>query len=333
MRMKDVVDRIDDHQRRRDRERYDAPLENRRPFLPPQRRSRLQFILVGLVLLLIAGGSAVWQGNKTTAVGVDEVVERFRTERSERAVAGPGTAAIEGGAATGPVAPVAPALDGTERSSVGQAQEVDGPFALPPEGVYPYHVTGGEKLSVFGAEHRYPERVYSTTRHVGACGWEARIDVIEEHVDIVGLCSAQDVLHQTSQTRIVSFFGVRQHVTMTCEPVLVVHDTSDDPGTKTSEVRCTDGQGGYAHITRRFVGTEKMTVGGRTVKALHAHLDSELSGRVDGSSTDDIWLSPDTGMLYRWKRYVDTETGAAFGMDARYTEEADFLLESLDPLR
>jgi hypothetical protein len=327
MRMGDVVARMEERARPR-REVYDAPLENRRPFLAAGRR-RLRHALIAIgVVLLIAGGSIFAQADRATVVGRDEVVRRFEAQRTA-----PTTATDLGTTTTSDAteprtvrAPVAPSED------VRRAPAPSGPYALPAEGVFEYDATGGERLSVFGAEHRYPERVYATITRIEGCGWEARIDVIKEHTDIVGLCSAPDRLDQTSQTRDLTFFGVRQIVTMRCDPALVVHDASEEPGAKQA-FRCTDEENtATADIRRTFVGVEEMRIGGVKTRAVHVHLDSVLSGRATGRSTDDVWTSPDTGMLYRWKRSVDSETSAAFGVDARYIEDAEFVLRSLAPV-
>jgi hypothetical protein len=61
-------------------------------------------------------------------------------------------------------------------------------------------------------------------------------------------------------------------------------------------------------------------------------MNGTMTGRVRGTSTDELWLTPDTGMTLRWDRTVDTLANA-FGSEIRYKEDASFLLESLKPRR
>lgn len=331
MELGDLVQRLDERAAGR-REEYRAPLHNRRPFLVAGRRRgrrRRRVLLAVGVLVLLATGSTIARGGRSTQVPLDRVVERFRAEQVAPAAASVPAARTNDLSSAPGRREVPPAA---AEANTGRP-DADRPYVLPESGVYTYRATGGERLSIFGAEHRYPERVHATVRHLGGCAWEGRIDVIEEHVDTMQLCSAPGRLTLPTQTRTVEFFGVRQSIKIDCDPAIDVHASEDRPGS-TRTFSCTDGADGTVSVKRTFVGPRDVLVGDERLEALHIHLDSRFEeGRFDGRSIDDVWVSPVDGSPYRWKRSVDVQTGALFGPDARYTEEADFVLESVEPRR
>jgi hypothetical protein len=194
--------------------------------------------------------------------------------------------------------------------------------------VYTYRASGGEQISVLGARHDYPEQIHATVRHLGGCNWEHRNDVIAEHVDRRHWCSGPGRLSQTVQAREVEFFGQRDGSIATCSPPLVLHHIGDSPGA-TVVGSCT-GEGVDAMITRTFVGIERMKVGGKSIETLHLRVVGTFTGRATGTSHEELWLAPDTGMTVRWDRKVDTNADSVFGK-VHYTENASFVLTSLVP--
>jgi hypothetical protein len=309
------------------RESFDAPLINRRPLVSRRRRPIRTAVVVLCVLIAFAGGSMLVKGGRSTVVPRERVVEQFRAmQTTEDVLDFPSPAKAERAESVR----TRPQPQQREVGSV-RAATPKGPYRPPTPGVYSYRAKGGDKLSVFGAEHRYPERVYATISHAGGCAWQVRLDVIEEHVDEVHLCSKSGALETPEQTRAVEFFGVRQAPTMWCDPPIRLHTVGDKPGAA-DKYHCTDRQGGTAKIRRTFIGIETVTVGTSKVDAVHVRTDSVTTGRANGTSSDDLWLSVDTGLPYRWKRHVDVKTAVFSGMDTRYTEDADFVLEALKPI-
>ena len=55
------------------------------------------------------------------------------------------------------------------------------------------------------------------------------------------------------------------------------------------------------------------------------------AGGHGGSGARWVTLLPQTALVLRWDRTVDTMANAAFGADVHYQEQATFLLESLTP--
>lgn len=292
------------------------------------RRRRTAAISIPVALVLLGGTFLLTQRNVTTTVSLEEAQAEFRATRP----AGGGTLEGSEPARTSSEERVDPA-DAREPVPATTVAERSTPGAfdlLPAEGVYAYRATGGERISMFGASHEYPERVYATVRHLGGCRWEHRNDVIEEHVDERVLCNQGDTLLQLRQSRDVEFFGQRDGANMHCDPPALLHDARDEPGA-TSTAVCSDGDGNHARMKRTYIGVDPVSIGGRIVDAVHFRMDATFEGMATGTSEDLLWVSPETGMTLRWDRTVDTMADASFGASVRYQEEASFVLESLTP--
>jgi hypothetical protein len=291
-----------------------------------RRRTRIVLAIV-LVPTLAAGTFVLTQRGRSTEVSLDEVTKRFRTSDSKTEVASPvkepdEAIANEQEQVSGPAASEKVASDATTTSAPS------GPYEPPSEGVYTYRAKGGEQVSILGAHHDYPERVYATVRHLDGCRWEHRNEVIKEHVDRRVWCSQAGQLTQILQGREVEFFGQRDGSVATCSPPMVIHKVGDGPGT-TYEGVCT-GEDTKAMIRRRIVDDKDFVVGGKSVEAIHIRIDSTFTGMATGTSNEDLWLDSATGMTLRWDRVVDTDANSAFG-NVHYYENASFVLESLVP--
>jgi hypothetical protein len=296
-----------------------------------KRRRRILATTAAALSLLLSAGSAyvLTQRNVTTAVGLNQAVAQFRQEAPAAR-----TPATSNDAGRAPVAKAATSKSSSVKTAEIGTQKTPAtrPAAkaiLPAEGVYTYRTTGGESISMFGASHKYPSRTYATIRHLGGCTWEHRNEVIAEHVDILTLCTKADSVAQLAQERQVEFFGQRDGAKLDCDPVLVLSKSSDARGASHA-TRCTDHNGTNALLTATFVGIERTDIGGTAVDAIHVRVDATTSGRVRGTSVDDFWSAPGTGLTVRWERTVDSLANA-WGAEIRYRENATFLLESLEP--
>jgi hypothetical protein len=195
--------------------------------------------------------------------------------------------------------------------------------------VYAYRTSGGESISVASANHQYPERTFTTVRHMGDCRWQAKSDVIKEHTDIRNLCSQPGSFTQLSQSREIEFYGAKDGAEQVCEPPSLQHAVGETPGTISNSV-CKDDTSA-SKFERTYVGLEQVTVGGVNIEVAHIKIRSVLSGRTEGTAFDELWFLPTNGLTVRWDRTVNTLADAAFGAKVRYEEQASFLLESLTP--
>ena len=296
-----------------------------------------------VVLAIAVLGTDVWllaQRNRTTTVDLTEALDRYRAAVTpETETTPPSTTPAGGGvivAASPATTEIARAVEAPQASDPAPrpstpagAPTVAAVDHRPAEGVYTYRTSGGEEISTAGAEHSYPERTYASVRRGDGCVWEIESDVIEEHRDHREMCSDGTSSQQLSQTREVEFFGQRDGFTMVCRPPAVLEQAGEPVGAVT-EATCTD-EGITSHLVRTFVGMETMTIGGRDVAVRHIRIRGDFSGRATGYAEEEHWTIPGSGLTARWKRMVDTTADAAFGARVRYQENADFVLESLEP--
>jgi hypothetical protein len=297
-------------------------------------RSLLRLVGAVLALAVMGGGGYVFsQRNVATKVTVDDAVGAFRAKTR--------TAPAEATRDRGVDGPVAGRVAASRREPTQAASSVPRsasraqnagpkPYVLPPEGVYTYRTSGGESVSIAGAHHDYPSESTATVRHLGGCRWHVEFNVIEEHKDILDLCSRTDEFSQSSQARWVSFFGKRDGQEFTFSPPALVSDATEPVGAR-SEATGKGDQRGDVHLVRTYLGRESISIDGRTVETVRLHIAGTATGKQRGSSVDDLWLDPMSGMPIRWERSVDAIADATFGARVHYKENAKFNLVSLRP--
>jgi hypothetical protein len=315
-------------------------------------------LLIGLVVVLgLVGAWVMTQRNAATVVDLDEVLADARSDDpvatapttpvvSPQAGSGPAADPASGATDSDPVAPEAQPTPGTaevdaatydqvgDQPVVDPAPPADAPqssprFRLPAAGVYSYATTGGDRINVAGASHRYPEVTHAILRHTGGCGWSVEHRVLEEHVDLHDRCSATDAVSVVADGRDVEFFGQRDGLMYHCNPP--ARTLWDTPVGTVSTGTCATADGDSdADYVGTFIGLETLDVGGAPVETAHVHLEFEMTGSARGTSTVDFWLHPETGLIVREERVVDTYARAVWG-DVRYQEEATFHLLSLTP--
>jgi hypothetical protein len=297
---------------------------------------RIQVGLPALAIVALLAGNVfvLTQSDKATPVTLEQAVERFRASAPSTAAAADGAAAAPGPAAPATTSPgQAPAPD---QRAVRATATVPGqsaaaqPFAPPAEGVYSYRARGFEQVSMGGARHDYPERTYATVRQQGGCRWEMRHEILKEHVEHGVRCSEPGRVLDFEDSTDIVFFGQKNSSTFRCDPPQILARVGDQPGAATTTTcRSAEDQ---ATITTRFVGRERLTIGGVAVDALHITSDGTVSGRATGTSHFDSWIHPDTGLLLKNVR-TTTSRANAFGSTVDYREDASFELERLEPQR
>lgn len=302
---------------------------------------RLGIAAILLVDIAVFGVDLFLLSNRstTTVVDLQDALVDFRQGLDDDATSV--TSALAGGAAVtdtdAPPAPEVATIAAAEVPDVAQAPaptiaaEPAAPsaFGLPAEGVYAYRTHGAETVSLLGARHEYPATSYATVRHTGGCGWEIRSEVIREHVDARAMCSEPGQLLQLGQSREVEFFGTRDGGAFVCSPPQVQHAIGEGEGTR-SEGTCDDGKGSTVRLVRTTTGVGQETVGGEVVEVIRLRIEGTLSGRVRGTSLDELTVVAATGLPVRWTRTVDSDADA-FGTTIKYQEQTAFDLVSLTP--
>lgn len=311
-----------------------------------QARPVPRWVVAALTMAIVAvAGTDVWLltgRGEATEVTLDDALAEFREEVATAptpvapAAAVPGTAPVDptvpsaadlgAGAPTAEV-PVVTAPEPTAAPETTAAPVAPLPYsALPAQGVYTYRTTGGERVSMLNTSRSYPPEIYATVRHTGGCAWEHRMDVLEEHVDITILCSEPGRVSQLSQERRIAFFGIADGAMLPCDPPALRH-AADQAAGATASGSCGDGETTSA-LTATYLGAEPIDVGGVVVQAARVRVDGTFTGKQQGTSVDDYWIDPATGLTLRWDRSTETDA-VAFGAQVHYVEEASFALVSL----
>jgi hypothetical protein len=306
----------------------------RAPFMPRwwRRRNYLKVAVACLVLFIFSSGGYVFaERNATTKVTVGEAVGRFRSDAHGSSTARTITSGVGGPAGQGVAGSRAPASSAPSvaRQPSHAPAAAPAPYVLPPPGVYTYRTTGGEQISIAGAHHDYPAETTATVTHLDGCHWRIENDVIKEHTDIRTFCGRTSDLFQDEQARWVTFYGKREGENITFAPPQLMNDVSERAGARTS-ADGSDPDGDGVTVERTYIGRVPIAIGDETISAVRIRMDGTMTGSSQGTSVDDLWLDPITGMTLRWDRFVDAVSNK-FGANVRYTERASFVLESPVP--
>lgn len=263
---------------------------------PQAKRSRRWAAWVLAVLVLVAaalGAAKAWLGAEPSAVTVDESVDRFRSS----------TTTPEGTVAPRSLQPIR-------------------------AGVYVYATRGEESVDALGGDvHRYPtETGIIVTRT--SCGYDLQWSPLDGRFDRFNLCvsrggvlSQGDVAHHT-------FFRIAQEENFTCaNPAWWLPPV----GTTSWTTRCRSGFR-VSNQVGKVVGTESMTVGGERRTAVHVRYDDTLSGGSTGSSTRDLWVDSESGLLLRMRHLSSTVNSTSIGK-VTFHETIDLRLTSTEPRR
>jgi hypothetical protein len=289
------------------------------------RRIAVGGIALGATLVLSTDMFVLTQRNRSTAVPLRDVVKRFHSDAISRPPAVPTSAT----ASTPPEADPQVAALRPSRAGVDPKVDERPPYGLPDEGVYRYRTHGAETISILDATHAYPDETYWTVTHSGGCVWQLERDLVEEHTEWVTYCGQLSQLLIREERRRVSFFGKSDSDDLHCDPPAVLHDTSEAVGT-TLHSTCRDGND-TAHVDATFLGRSPLTIQGAPIDSIHLKIHGTIHGRANGETTEEYWLSPDTGLTLHEIRKIDATATATFGVNVDYHENAEFQLESLEP--
>ncbi len=294
----------------------------------PVTRRRRRVVATGALLavaIAAAGGYVATRRNVSRPVSLASSLSALHRQ-PVAAMVSPGAQPV---AAPAPIAHA----DAPNRAAVGTPRGalVPPPLRVPATGVYTYQTAGRDWISMFGAHHDYPSETHATVRPTGnACGWQVDWPVVAEHVNHRTRCSEPGRLLGLAEGSEVEFFSQRDGENFVCEPPALVLATADAVGSR-HEATCRAESGDGTITTRTTnLGRESLMVGGVAVSAFHVLGDTTMSGKATGTARDELWLDPDTGLVLKELRTVDTDAHAVFG-HVRYQERASFLLSSLTP--
>ena len=303
-----------------------------RPAPNVRRRVLLSTAASLAVVLLGVGAWFVSQRNHTTVFGLDDALNALHAgpnRPSEPAVApaSPPAPSPEATATTAPVAASTPVSSVAPAPAPARAGAVvpspaaaPAPFDVPVAGVYAYATSGSDAISM-GSRHQYPAETYAVLTHDGECNWEVDHHVVDQHVDHVARCSRPGDMLRISDASRVTFFGQTDGLTYVCNPPVSMLG---------ADATCAATDGSQARYHTTIVDRPTVDVGGIDRTAIHLVLTVTMTGRANGTARNELWLDAATGLILHQIRNVDTRAHAAFG-DVRYTEHAEFVLQSLTP--
>ncbi|MBV9932948.1 MAG: hypothetical protein JO367_01480, partial [Actinobacteria bacterium] len=194
------------------------------------------------------------------------------------------------------------------------------PADLPAAGVYAYVTSGSDSISI-GSKHQYPAETFAVLQRGDGCNWQVDHHVVDQHVDHIKRCGRPGNLMRVADASRVTFFGQTDGLEYVCDPPVPM--IGDD-------ATCAAADGSAAKYHAAVIDRPVVNVGGVNRDAIHILLTVTMTGRARGHASNQLWLDAATGMILHQIRDVDTQAHAAFG-DVRYTEHAEFVLESMTP--
>jgi hypothetical protein len=280
------------------------------------------------VVLIASGAYLVSEWNKSTTVGVEDVLSDFRRGTSATTMPEPPATT---GLTTG-VTPPPPVVepDPSAPTTTVPTTAVTAPagFTRPAEGVYAYRASGGETLSIGGAHHDYPSEVFAIVRHT-ACGYRLEMQVLQEHVDTTEVCLDGARLLLKSFDQRLTFFGQTDSGGWACSPPVVLVDRAAGAGS-VQQADCTASPL-KASGRATYVRPEPTAVDGTTVEGALVEWRWTASGDATGGGFAR-WVFDDAGLPLRIQREHSTKSQSVLG-PATHAESATFVLQSRSPRR
>jgi hypothetical protein len=223
------------------------------------------------------------------------------------------------------------------RRPTGSTEPPEAAVLRPPQGVYLYEGGGTDQLSTPPKEQAEGPSMPATVTHRDDGCWTFRIDYSTNHWQSWDYCSGEGDLDESGgssyQRWDFTVFVQETTSTFVCDSAVTI-DAEQAPG-DTWEQSCsgtstgTEGEALSAGSCT-FVGREDVQVGGDTVPAYRYHRERTMSGAQTGTEVSEVWFAAETGMPLRNERHIEVRTDTVIG-EVTYTEDADFLLTSLEP--
>ena len=220
----------------------------------------------------------------------------------------------------------------------GRSGDTSGSSFVPAEGVYRYTGSGSESISTPPKSQDEGPTLPATVVHDGNGCWTFRIDYSTNHWQDWQYCAAEGGLVErgghTFQRWDFVVSAIENTSTFVCDPPNVVLQPDAKPGT--SWRQSCDGDNSNVDGTTlsagsmRFVGIDRLTIGGKPVAAYHLVQHRTISGAQQGTNDADVWFGPD-GLPLRNRRTIRVDSDSPIGT-ITYQEDGRFTLTSLEPV-
>lgn len=216
------------------------------------------------------------------------------------------------------------------RSTASDQSSAPAVAGVPEPGVYVYATYGSETVDALGGDtHTYPSETTITVTSTPCGGFQMAWRPVTGRADTTDVCRSNGGLLMTTVVNAHEFFHISQAETFTCD--------SDSwwlppPGiTRWSSVCRSDG-GRTTERAGRVVGTDLVVVGTETRTAVHVRWDDVVSGSSIGTSANDLWLDPSTGLPLHETSTASTGNDTVIG-HVTFSELVDLVLTTSTPRR
>jgi hypothetical protein len=211
----------------------------------------------------------------------------------------------------------------------GGAQNV-ADAGLPQPGVYQYRTSGGEQLSVAGIHRAFPALTTMIVTE-GPCAtvqWQA----LQQHVEQIVECSHPDgSLSLASATTTEQIAANTSTTVVACPKDTFIVPAHPHVGERWSSSCHQDHS--VVRLKGQVIGSAHVTVGTKSVAAIHTRFTMYFSGSEDGVCPTDVWIAPADGLILRQRETVSiTQASGPLG-SVRYSESMNVALQSLVPAR
>jgi hypothetical protein len=211
--------------------------------------------------------------------------------------------------------------------AAGTSEATRGASLLVP-GVYSYTTTGGESLSLPGADRSFPsESQVIVSDDSKACSTMDWVPIVQ-HTETTVACPGPH------HSIVVSDFVTHEEISnatttsvVDCPNTMYLVPPIDVAGTHWSATCHQVNPAEPVTVTGQVLSSAPVVVGGVSVPAYHVHLVLTFSGSAEsGTSPVDFWISMTKGLLLK------EQEGAQISQDGvHYSETMGTLLESLTP--
>lgn len=243
-----------------------------------------------IVLVATAVGVRWWLTAPARTIGVTETVDRFRDESS------------------GSPTSRAPGL------------------RAPVPGVYVYDTSGEESIDALGGDtHPYPAETAMTVTSEG-CGFRVTWTPLEGRSESSLVCpehgglairestTAHEFLRQSDEEHFVCDAGAWWLPPPDTTAWTTVCQTADRVSTRSA----------------RVIAVESVTVGDQPRDAIHLRYDDVLSAGSIGTTTSELWIDRETGMVLKQHNEAQTRNESVIGT-VEFRERLDLTLRSVTP--
>ena len=193
------------------------------------------------------------------------------------------------------------------------------------QGVYRYQTSGGESLSIPGADRSFPAvSDMLVTRAAPSCSVISWVP-LAQHTENTTVCAAAGALVATEFVTHEVIAGSTTTTVTSCPATSYLVPPVTTPAW-TAVCRQSDPSGKVV-IDGRDLGPALLTVGGQSIETTHVRLTLHMSGSGTGISPVDFWISTTRGLLVR-----ELETVGVNQQGVHYSEHMLTELTSLVPV-